>query len=65
MYEEYIVEISTEIISTGVLNKTIFGVLQQISMQELSKRVIVVPNNAQTFKINRKIIDLIDSNSQI
>ena len=36
-----------------------------MSVQELSKRVIVAPTNTQTLNMNRKIIDLIDGDSQI
>ena len=50
---------------TEDLIESIFDNIQQMSIDDLSKRVIVAPTNAETLEMNRKIISLIPGDSEI
>ena len=50
---------------TEDLIESIFDNIQQMSIDNLSKRVIVAPTNAETLEMNRKIISLIPGDSEI
>ncbi|XP_070494675.1 uncharacterized protein [Chironomus tepperi] len=65
IYEDDIIQIPNEMITTNNLISDIFGNIEQMSIEDLSKRVIVAPTNNQTLEMNRKIIDSIQGNSQI
>lgn len=54
------IEIPQNIIGTGELITSIFGEsINELSVEELAKRIILSPTNEQTLEINRKIIDLL------
>ena len=65
IYEEDTIEIPREMITSQDLINIIFANSEHMSTEELSKRVIVAPTNAQTLEMNRRIIELIHGDAQI
>lgn len=65
IFEEDVIQIPNGMITSQDLITSIFGNIQQLSVADLSKRVIVAPTNAQTLEMNRKIIDMIAGEAHI
>lgn len=60
------IEIPAEMIATEDLIVLIFGMqIENMSVEELAKRVIVAPTNEQTLQMNRQIIDLLPGHPEI
>lgn len=65
IYEEDTIQVPESMITADDLIDTIFGDIGKMCIEELSKRVIVAPENAQTLEMNRKIIDAMTGESMI
>lgn len=58
IYEHDTIQIPQHMVAKNDLISTIFENVHQMSIDDLSTRVIVAPTNAQTLEMNRKIIAL-------
>ena len=65
LFDEDAIQIPQQMVSTHDLIETIFANVQQMPLEELSKRVIVAPTNAQTLAMNRKIIEMLAGDPMI
>ena len=65
IFEEDTIQIPQQMVATEDLITSIFGNVQQMSVEDLSKRVILAPTNAQTLEMNRRIIELMPGNPEI
>jgi hypothetical protein len=59
IFEENTIQIPDQMVTMEDITEHIFQDVQDMSIEELSKRVILAPTNAQTLQMNRKIIDLL------
>ncbi len=60
VFEDSTIQIPQEMVAKEDLIETIFSNhIQQMSVDDLSKRVIVAPTNARTLEMNRKIIGIL------
>jgi len=60
VFEDSAIQIPQEMVAKEDLIETIFSNhIQQMSVDDLSKRVIVAPTNARTLEMNRKIIGIL------
>ena len=57
IFERDTIQIPQHMVAKDLIS-SIFGNVDQMSIDNLSKRVIVAPTNAQTLEMNRKIIAL-------
>lgn len=62
IYENDTIQIPQELMSKDELITSIFENVQSMSIEDLSKRVIVAPTNAQTLVTNQKIISSMPGN---
>ena len=65
IFEEETIQIPEQMVSNDDLITSIFGNIHQMSVADLSSRVIVAPTNAQTLDMNRKIIALMPGEQTI
>lgn len=56
IFEENTLQIPEQMVVQGDIIASIFHNVQNMSVEELSKRVILAPTNAQTLQMNREII---------
>lgn len=59
------IHIPIQMIETHDLITSIFNNIQEMTAEELSRRVIVAPTNSQTLEMNQKIISMISGNEKI
>lgn len=65
IYEDDTIQIPDSMVTKDDLISVVFGNIQGMSVEDLSKRVIVAPTNAHTLEMNRKIIDTIPGEAKI
>jgi hypothetical protein len=66
IFHEDTIEIPQQMIATEDLIKSVFGSdIHQMSVEELSKRVVVAPTNEQSLEMNRTIIGLLPGDPAI
>ncbi|KII68452.1 ATP-dependent DNA helicase PIF1 [Thelohanellus kitauei] len=65
IYEQDVIQIPNEMMTNNDIISVIFGNINQMSIEELTKRVIVAPTNSETLYMNHKIIELIPGDPQI